>query len=199
MSKSDVEQLDGPFIELAQGQHIQFELFDDIPANAVRIREGVILRIKVEVAKLKNGESTVQTLLDLADPRVYQQFHSQNLSDKEARGRCPVEEQVPLEALKTVTVTGQEDKELEVLEKLWGSHVPAIAGKTMQDVVGDNAPQFERVSEDGEKAPITMKELLKDGNSTPFDSNRKSKGRKGKNSRSKVNSPGQEMYLSKRR
>lgn len=191
MSKSDVDELVGPFRQLESGTHIKFELFDEVPQNAVRLREGVILQVRVEVAPLKNGESTVQTLLDLAELQTYEAHPS--------KGACPTAETVPLEALKTVTVVvGREDEDLKVLQQLWGQHVPALAGRSIED-----APRIEEdlraVTEDGKSTPVKMKDLLRDGNSTPFDSKSRYKGRKEKKSSSKVNSDGVEMYLSKRR
>lgn len=120
MGNPDIEALFGPFITLKPGQVLTFELFPEVPSDTVRLREGVLLEVEVQVAPLQNGETTVQTLLHLV---------SRNDFDLGIR---EVQEIVPLEALQKVFV---EPSEEELLSG-WSTIVPALGGGKPSNPMG---------------------------------------------------------------
>lgn len=112
-SKSDVSDLAGPFLTLKPGQFLEFELFPDIPSNTVKCRGGILLDVQIQVAPLKSGEVTVQTLLSLVSRKDWD------------LGKREPTEVVPLEALKKVQVEPAPDEFVSV----WKDVIPALGGR----------------------------------------------------------------------
>lgn len=138
-SKSDSQQIQGPFLSLRPGTYIRFSLFPDVPTDTVALREGYIVSVDVQVAPLQNGTTTVQTLLGLMTRPVYQ-----------TQPGGPPEELVPLEALETV----------QVLEN------PTEA---IPEILTALAPSLRPAPRPAPKEPLDVKALLESKTRTPFD------------------------------
>jgi len=88
-----------PYQSLQEGQEIYFTLFDDAPKFS--LSSGVVCSINVQVGKLMDGGTSVQTLIGLVPLTVWQ----------DSVTRPSAQETVPLEFMEDINIEGYHPRE----------------------------------------------------------------------------------------